>query len=133
MTAKKELTQMQEAFLEALCSEARGDIRAAMNAAGYSPNTRISEVVTPLRDEIVDRASMVLAMNAPKATFSMVDVLNDPGSMGARNAVAAATQILDRTGLVKKEQIEIKGPEGGVFILPPKKVTPADDEADYDE
>lgn len=133
MTAKKELTQMQEAFLEALCSEARGDIRAAMNAAGYSPNTRISEVVTPLREEIVDRASMVLAMNAPKATFSMVDVLNDPGSMGARNAVAAATQILDRTGLVKKEQIEIKGPEGGVFILPPKKVTPADDEADYDE
>ena len=124
---------MQEAFLEALCSEARGDIRAAMNAAGYSPNTRISEVVTPLRDEIVDRASMVLAMNEPKATFSMVDVLNDPGSMGARNAVAAATQILDRTGLVKKEQIEIKGPEGGVFILPPKKVTPADDEADYDE
>jgi len=133
MSDKKELTQMQEAFLEALCSEARGDIRAAMNAAGYSPNTRISEVVTPLRDEIVDRASMVLAMNAPKATFSMVDVLNDPGSMGARNAVAAATQILDRTGLVKKEQIEIKGPEGGVFILPPKKVTPADDEADYDE
>ena len=133
MTAKKELTQMHEAFLEALCSEARGDIRAAMNAAGYSPNTRISEVVTPLREEIVDRASMVLAMNAPKATFSMVDVLNDPGAMGARNAVAAATQILDRTGLVKKEQIEIKGPEGGVFILPPKKVTPADDEADYDE
>jgi hypothetical protein len=60
----------------------------------------------------------------------MVDVLNDPGAMGARNAVAAATQILDRTGLVKKEQIEIKGPEGGIFILPPKKVTPADDEAE---
>jgi len=130
MTDKKELTQMQEAFLEALCSEARGDIRAAMNAAGYSPNTRINEVVGPLRDEIVDRASMVLAMNAPKATYSMIDVLNDPGSMGARNAVAAATQILDRTGLVKKEQIEIKGPEGGVFILPPKKVTPTDDEAE---
>ena len=130
MTDKKELTQMQEAFLEALCGEARGDTRAAMNAAGYSPNTRINEVVGPLRDEIVDRASMVLAMNAPKATYSMIDVLNDPGAMGARNAVAAATQILDRTGLVKKEQIEIKGPEGGVFILPPKRVTPTDDEVE---
>jgi len=130
MTEKKELTAMQEAFLEALCNEARGDIRAAMKVAGYSSNTRIAEVVGPLRDEIVERASMVLAMNAPKATFSMVDVLNDPGSMGARNAVAAATQILDRTGLVKKEQVEIKGPEGGVFILPPKKVTPSDDETD---
>lgn len=130
MTEKKELTAMQEAFLEALCNEARGDIRAAMKVAGYSSNTRIAEVVGPLRDEIVERASMVLAMNAPKATFSMVDVLNDPGSMGARNAVAAATQILDRTGLVKKEQVEIKGPEGGVFILPPKKVTPSDDKTD---
>lgn len=128
MTDKKELTDMQKAFLEALCHEARGDIREAMNVAGYSPNTRIAEVVNPLRDEIVERTSLVLAMNAPKATYSMIDVLNDPGSMGARNAVAAATQILDRTGLVKKEQVEIKGPEGGVFILPPKQVTPSDDE-----
>lgn len=127
-TDKKALTPMQEAFLEALCGDSRGNIREAMTAAGYSANTRINEVVGPLRDEIIDRASMVLAMNAPKATYSMVDVLNDPGSMGARNAVAAATQILDRTGLVKKEQVEIKGPEGGVFILPPKKVAPTDDE-----
>lgn len=130
MTDKKELTEKQEAFLEALCGDARGSIREAMNMAGYSSNTRISEVVGPLRDEIVDRASMVLAVNAPKATFSMVDVLNDPGAMGARNAVAAATQILDRTGLIKKEKIEIKGPEGGVFILPPKMVTPTDDEVE---
>jgi hypothetical protein len=118
---------MQEAFLEALCGEARGNIREAMNMAGYSPNTRISEVVGPLRDEIVNRASDLLAMNAPRATFSMIDVLHDPGAMGARNAVAAATQILDRAGLVKKEQVEIKGPEGGIFILPPKQVTPDDD------
>ena len=128
MTEEKKYTAMQEAFLEALCGEARGNIREAMNMAGYSVNTRVSEVVGPLRDEIVDRASMVLALNAPRASYSMVDVLNDPGSMGARNAVAAATQILDRTGLVKKEQVEIKGPEGGIFILPPKQVTPSDDE-----
>ena len=133
MTEEKKYTAMQEAFLEALCGEARGDIRQAMNLAGYSANTRISEVVNPLRDEIVDRASMVLAMNAPKASYSMVEVLNDPGSMGARNAVAAATQILDRTGLVKKEQVEIKGPEGGIFILPPKQVTPSDDEQELAE
>ncbi len=124
---------MQEAFLEALCGESRGNVREAMKVAGYSLNTRTSEVVGPLRDEIIERASMVLAMNAPRATFSMVDVLNDPGSMGARNAVAAATQILDRTGLVKKEQIEVKGPEGGIFILPPKQVTPTDDEPELAE
>tara|TARA_E500000178_G_C16828280_1_gene664829 strand:+ start:106 stop:507 length:402 start_codon:yes stop_codon:yes gene_type:complete len=133
VTDEKKYTAMQEAFLEALCGESRGNVREAMKVAGYSANTRTSEVVGPLRDEIIERASMVLAMNAPRATFSMVDVLNDPGSMGARNAVAAATQILDRTGLVKKEQIEVKGPEGGIFILPPKQVTPTDDEPELAE
>jgi len=133
MADKKENTAMQEAFLEALVTDARGDIRAAMNAAGYSAQTRLGEVVGPLRDQIVDRASMVLAMNAPKATYSMVDVLNDPGAMGARNAVAAATQILDRAGLVKKELVEISGPVGGIFILPPKRVTPTDDSPETDE
>jgi hypothetical protein len=28
--------------------------------------------------------------------------------------------VLDRTGLVKKEQIEVTGNSGGIFILPPK-------------
>jgi alpha-mannosidase len=121
---KKKITERQEAFLEALCGEARGDIRAAMRIAGYSDATKIAEAVAPIRDEIVERASMMIAMNAPKATFSMVDVLNDPSAMGARNAVSAASQILDRAGLVKKEQVEVKGPEGGIFILPPKQIEP---------
>lgn len=125
---EKKLSEKQEAFLEALTGEAKGNIRAAMRAAGYSDSTKISEVVGPLRNEIVDRASMMLAMNAPKATFSMIDVLDDPSAMGARNSVAAAREILDRSGLVKKEQVEVKGPEGGIFILPPKQAS-----ADHDD
>jgi hypothetical protein len=70
-------------------------------------------------------------MNAPKAAWGVISVLDDPSAMGARNAVAAAREILDRTGLVKKEQVEVKGPEGGIFIMPPKKV--ANDEYDLDE
>jgi hypothetical protein len=123
----KKLTEKQEAFLEALCGEAKGNIRGAMSLAGYSENTKISEVVNPLKDEIVERSSLLLAMNAPKATFSMVDVLDDPGQMGARNAVSAATQILDRTGLVKKEQIQVTTDTGGLFILPPKKEHDSED------
>jgi hypothetical protein len=117
-----EYTEKQLAFLEALCTpEARGDIRTAMTMAGYSSNTRLFEVVNPLREEIIERAGTMLAMNAPKAAHGLVDVLNDPGSMGARNAVAAAAQILDRTGLVKREEIKVEGPAGGLFILPPKQ------------
>jgi hypothetical protein len=63
---------------------------------------------------------MTLAMNAPKAAWGMVDVLNDPSAMGARNTVSAAREILDRTGLIKKEQVEVTNTGGAMFILPPK-------------
>lgn len=132
MADKKELTEKQQVFLEALTGEARGNVRSAMRMAGYSDTTKIHEVVGPLRDEIVERASMMLAMNAPLATISMIDVLHDPAAMGARNAVAAAREILDRSGLVKKEQVEVRGPEGGIFILPPKQSEPVDDDRDND-
>lgn len=116
----KVLTEKQEAFLEALLGEARGDIRRAMDLAGYSENTKVKEVVGPLKEEITERAAMMLAMNAPKAAFGMVNVLDDPTALGARNQINAAKEILDRTGLVKKEQVEVKATGGGMFILPPK-------------
>ena len=121
MADEKKYTDKQLIFLEALLSEeCKGNLRKAMNLAGYSMTTSITEVVSSLKDEINDRASMMLAMNAPKAAWGMVDVLDDPGAMGARNSIAAAAQILDRTGLIKKDQIEVKNTGGAMFILPPK-------------
>ena len=118
--ATKELTDKQAAFLEALLGEARGNIRLAMDMAGYSKSTKTTEVVAPLKEEITERAGMMLAMNAPKAAFGIVDVLDDPSALGARNAISAAREVLDRSGLVKKEQVEVSGNAGGIFILPPK-------------
>ena len=46
--------------------------------------------------------------------------LDDPSAMGARNSIAAAAQIMDRTGLIKKDQLEVKNTGGVMFILPPK-------------
>ena len=120
MDTTKALTDKQAAFLEALLGEARGNIRAAMDIAGYAKTTKTSEVVAPLKEEITERAGMMLAMNAPKAAFGIVDVLDDPSALGARNSISAAREILDRTGLVKKEQVEVSGTTGGIFILPPK-------------
>jgi hypothetical protein len=117
---KKSLTDKQSAFLEALLGEARGNIRAAMNIAGYSKTTATTEVVGPLKEEITERAGMMLAINAPKAAFGIIDVLDDPSALGARNAISAAREVLDRSGLVKKEQVEVSGNAGGIFILPPK-------------
>ncbi len=117
----KKLTDKQEAFLEALMGEAKGDLRQAMRIAGYSDKTKLHEVVGPLKHEVVERASMALALNTPKAAFSMLNVLDDPTALGARNQINAAKEILDRTGLIKKEQVEVKNTGGAMFILPPKQ------------
>jgi len=64
---------------------------------------------------------MVISMNAPKAALGVVGVLDDPTALGAKNAVSAAKEVLDRAGVVKKEQVEVTAPKGAMFILPPKK------------
>jgi hypothetical protein len=120
MTELSKFSDMQEAFLEALLGEARGDIRRAMTLAGYSEKTKTKEVVGPLKEEILDRTNMMMAMNAPKAAFGMVNVLDDPTALGARNQINAAKEVLDRVGLVKKEQVQVTTTGGGMFILPPK-------------
>ena len=58
-------TDKQSAFLETLLREARGDIRTAMDIAGYAQTTKTAEVVSSLKEEITERASTMLAMNAP--------------------------------------------------------------------
>ena len=123
---KKELTEKQKKFLDALVGEAKGNHRKAMEIAGYSPNTTITDVVKYIKEEVIERASMVLALNAPAAAFGVVNVLNDPTTMGARNAISAAKEIMDRTGLIKKEQVEVKATDGGLFVLPPKGSTEYD-------
>jgi len=120
MEVEKNYTDKQLTFLDALMGEAGGNIRKAMDIAGYSKTTKSGEVVKNLREEIIERASLMLAMNAPKAAFGIIGVLDDPSAMGARNSISAAREILDRTGLVKKEQVEVTSQGGGVFILPPK-------------
>ena len=75
-----------------------------------------------MKEEITERAGMMLAMNAQKAAFGIVAVLDDPSAMGARNAISAAREVLDRTRLVKKEQVEVTANTGGMFILPPRTI-----------
>lgn len=121
MSEMKPLNERQQKFVDAIVGEAGGDIRAAMDIAGYSKHTTIKEAVEPVKDHIVEAAQMMIAMNAPKAAVGLTNVITDPSALGARNVVAAAREVLDRAGVVKRETLEVKGPEGGIFILPPKQ------------
>ena len=120
----KELTEQQQKFIDALFGEAHGSPKKAGEIAGYSPFS-YSKVVKSLKDEILERAEYSLAFNSAKAVKGLVNALDDDGTTpGANIRMEAAKQILDRTGLVKKEKIDITGKVAhGIFILPPKDGT----------
>lgn len=117
---KRELTEMQQKFLEALGGEAKGKIREAMRIAGYSENVKTSDVVNSLVDEIKLVAERLMAMNTVKAVHGILDTIDRPDKIGAATALAAAKELLDRVGIVKKEQQQTQIKAGTVYILPAK-------------
>ena len=120
------LTERQQKFLAVLMDEAGGDISTAKIMAGYSANTTKLEVTNSLKEEIIDVTHSYLARNVPKAAMAMVGALYDPTELGIRDKMAAAKELLDRTGLVKTEKVQIEA-KGGVMLMPAKNPTEEDE------
>jgi hypothetical protein len=88
-----------------------------------------------LKQEIVSRAENYLAVHSAKAATKMVNMLDEDGTTPHANIrLEAAKQILDRIGIVKKDQLDITMKAvHGIFILPAKEkpkesiVTPTED------
>jgi hypothetical protein len=133
-TQKKSLTVTQEKFLDALFGEAQGSPRRAGELAGYSEHS-YPKVLRNLKDEIVKRAENYLAIHSAKAATKMVNMLDEDGTTPhASIRMEAAKQILDRIGIVKKDQLDVNmNLKHGLFILPAKEepqesiVTPIQD------
>jgi len=121
-TQKKSLTDTQEKFLDALFGEAQGSPRRAGELAGYSEHS-YPKVLRNLKDEIVKRAENYLAIHSAKAATKMVNMLDEDGTTPhASIRMEAAKQILDRIGLVKKDQLDVNmNLKHGLFILPAKE------------
>ena len=119
------LTSKQTLFLDALVSEdAMGDLRTAMQLAGYSDNTKVAYMARELRKEIKDAAETLLAMYAPKAAYALTSILDNPDTFNARHIISASKEILDRTGLGVKSQMEVAvNSHNPIFILPPKQIS----------
>lgn len=121
---QRELTEKQKIFLDALMGEARGNIRKAMDIAGYAKESSVASVVNSLKDEMIDRAKNYMAANAMKASMALEDSLDDPNALGTANKLKAAQAILDRAGISGKTEkegdVNLKVPTGGLFILPAK-------------
>ena len=115
------LTEKQQKLLAVLFDEAGGDIVAAKKLAGYSDSTSSTEIISSLKDEILDATSSYMARNAPKAAMAMVGALYDPTELGIRDKMAAAKELLDRKGLVKTEKMQVEA-KGCVMLMPPKQM-----------
>ena len=128
---KRNLTEKQESFLNNLI-ETKGDLKLSAELAGYAGNHY--QVINSLRQEIVDLASTVLAREAPKAAFKLVEVMDSDTAMPQANVkLQAAQTILDRVGVSKTERLDInQNVNGGIFILPEKQLIDIKEE-DYED
>ena len=122
----RKLTERQQKFIDALFADANGSIKDAKIIAGYSPNSNSNEIVEALKDEILEATQTYMASNAPKAAFAMVNGIDDPTQLGIRDKMNAAKELLDRTGLVKTEKMQVES-TGGVMLMPAKQVSEEDD------
>ena len=122
----RQLTAKQQVFLNALFDEAGGSVILAKKIAGYSDSTSTSEIVKGLKEEILEATQLYMARNAPQAAVAMAGALMDPTELGIRDKMSAAKELLDRTGLVKTEKMQVEA-SGGVMLMPPKAVVEDDE------
>lgn len=119
---KRELNEQQQKFLDALAHEAKGNIKQALAIAGYAETSQ-SNIVSSLKDEIVDVATKILAKSAPMASQKLVEILmsDDPiPQVGAK--LQAAQTLLDRVGVAKRDKLDVTHTAAsGIFILPNKE------------
>ena len=114
------LTERQAKFMSTLFDEADGDVVQAKKLAGYSETTSTSEIVKGLKEEIIDATQTFMARNAPKAAMAVVSGVVNPTDLGTREKLNAAKELLDRTGIVKTEKMQVES-SGGIMLLPAKE------------
>lgn len=132
MSKPRELTEAQKSFLEALFGPAKGDPEVAKKLAGYSDNTPTSQLMKSLRDEIISGAKDILALNSARMAFELVDVALNPNQSSATTKLKAAESVLNRVGVSDKhsDDVNLKVPSGGLFILPAKEKKPEEGKED---
>jgi hypothetical protein len=116
---KRELTDQQKKFLEALFGEAKGNPAHARKIAGYSEGYNTRDIMNSLKDEVLELTRLHLALNGPKAAFAMIESIEDPTELGVKEKMVAAKDVLDRIGIVKTEKVQVEA-GNGLMILPAK-------------
>lgn len=124
------LSEQQELFLdrftELLESDPTMHVKQAANIAkahaGYSDKYSVDKILKVLSAEIISIYQNRLALEVPKAVAGILSVLQDSTVPGAKTKLDAASIILDRAGLVKKEHVQVDvNTNSGIILIPAKK------------
>ena len=117
---KRKLTEKQQSFLNNLI-ETKGNLKLSAELAGYQGNHY--QIMQSLKQEIVELAETVLAREAPKAAFKLIEVMDSETAIPQANVkLQAAQTLLDRVGVSKTERMQVDhNVSGGIFILPEKE------------
>jgi len=119
MATKRVLTEQQQKLMEVLFNEAAGDPVKARKLAGYADASSTKLIMTALKEEVIEATQLFMAMNAPRAAMAVISGIDDPTELGIKEKLSAAKDLLDRSGVVKTEKLEVQT-SGGIMILPPK-------------
>ena len=115
----RNLTEKQQKFLDVLFEEAQGNLAKARKLAGYADGVSSKAVAESLAEEIADLTKRFISSSATKAAYSMFEVMNSPTDLGNKEKMAAAKDVLDRSGFIKTEKVEVSA-ANPLFILPQK-------------
>ena len=115
----RNLTEKQQKFLDVLFEEAGGSLVKAKKLAGYADGVSSKQVSEALAEEIADLTKKFISSSATKAAYSMFEVMNNPTDLGNKEKMAAAKDVLDRSGFIKTEKVEVSA-ANPLFILPQK-------------
>ncbi len=133
----KELTEKQQGFLDAYFAEGEktfGNITQSLLHAGYSETSR-SSVSKAMLPHIVERAKELLATTTANAVGQIKDALsggNDEPIARQKLRFEAATDILDRCGISKRQEIVSENKHVHAVVLLPAKKAEAIDLSDVE-
>ena len=117
------LTDKQETFLTTLV-ENGGRVKEAMEVAGYHPGSR-SNLINSVKHEIIERTRQHLASSSVQAANRLIEGLDADGTIPSSQMevrLRAANDILDRTGVSKRQEIATESKVlHGIVLLPAKK------------
>jgi hypothetical protein len=119
--AGRNLTDMQKKYIHYLVHEGLS-ATASAEKAGYKSTSTV-ELNDNLREEIIAETELYLATHVPTAARKLVEHMGEGAiEPGSEKRLEAIKQILDRTGLTKRERPQnLGGTQLGIVFLPPKQ------------